>query len=361
MISARKFLLKMTAACSLSIAFAGLGAMSTDAAAQTAPAINVTNAVKSLQITSGPYANGYLIAPNGMLNWYFTNLGLLPIVQYLSPADLNTYVLSYLNLYIKNLTVNSTISDVTFTPGTNNFVLVPSDSDDSYAATFLSLAVRYVNASQNWTWWAANEAALKNMAYRNLAVMQKPGDGLISTFQPPRNQTNALGYLMDNSEDYRGLRDFASVLRNRGETADANYYDLVATGIADGISIHLYDTSHAGFMTSDGDAQATTIFYAGTTCQVFPQAFGISELSAYYSHSWTYLNQYSQNWQNGQYNSFPWAILGYVAAMRGLTVQAQAQLQMINTLFVNNRAMVTLNELGFYQRTQSLLAGRPAT
>ena len=357
MIQARKLFLKLLAACTVAV----ITAAQISASAQAAPGIDVSAAIKSLQITSGPYANGYLVAPNGMLNWYFTNLGLLPVVQYFSPDDLDRYVRTYLDLYLKNLTVNSTISDIGFTPGSNTVVMIPSDSDDSYASTFLSLAVRYTRASQNWAWWDANEAALKNMAYRNLAVMQKPTDGLVSTFQPPRNQANGLGYLMDNAEDYRGLRDFASLLRDRGETTDANYYDLVATGIAQGIGTRLYDTAHAGFMTSDGDAQATEAFYAGTTCQSFPEAFGINELSAYYSKSWIYLNQYSPNWQNGQYDAFPWAVLGYVAAQRGLTAQAHEQLQAIDKLFFYNRALVTLNELGFYQRTQSILAGHPAT
>jgi hypothetical protein len=327
---------------------------------QAVSGIDVVQEIKNLRITTGPYTNGYLIAPAGRINWYFSNLGLLPIVQYLSPADLTTYVLSYLNLYIHNLNANSTIADVNFVAGTPNFVLVPSDSDDSYAATFLSLAVKYTRVSQNTTWWAANEATLKNIAYRNLAVMQKPSDGLISTFQPPRNQTNGLGYLMDNSENYRGLRDFAGMLRDLGETADANYYDLVATGVVNGISNTIYDSAHAGFKTSDGDAQATTAFYAGTTCQVFPQAFGLNELSAYYDKGWSYLNLYTPNWQNGQYDAFPWAILGYVAAIRQQPSMALTQQHMIEAKFISNRGLITINELGFYQRTKSVLAGNPA-
>ncbi|MFZ6774942.1 hypothetical protein ACO0LB_19740 [Undibacterium sp. SXout7W] len=338
----------------------GLFFHSSSVFSQVVPSINVVQEIKNLQITSGPYANAYLIAPAGRINWYFSNLGLLPIVQYLSPADLQTYVLSYLNLYLRNLTVNSTIMDVNFVPGTNNFVLVPSDSDDSYAATFLSLAVKYVRVSQDMVWWKVNEAALKNIAYRNLAVMEKQSNGLTATFQPPRNQSNSLGYLMDNAESYRGLRDFAGLLRDQGELVDANYYDLVATGIVSGISNYLYDTAHAGFKTSDGDAQATTTFYAGTTCQVFPQAFGLSELSSYYDKAWTYLNLYMPNWQTGQYDPFPWAVLGYVAALRHQTLMATTQQKMIESKFITNRGMITINELGFYQRTKSLLAGKPA-
>lgn len=68
------------------------------------------------------------------------------------------------------------------------FTEVLSDSDEAYAATFLSLAVRYVRASGNWAWWEANKARIKEVAYRNLAVPTKR-NGLISVFQALAKQT----------------------------------------------------------------------------------------------------------------------------------------------------------------------------
>lgn len=52
----------------------------------TTGGIDVVKEIKSLRIPTGPYTGGFEIAPNGRLNWYFTQLGLLPIVQYLSAA-----------------------------------------------------------------------------------------------------------------------------------------------------------------------------------------------------------------------------------------------------------------------------------
>jgi hypothetical protein len=54
----------------------------------------------------------------------------------------------------------------------------------------------------------------------------------------------------------------------------------------------------------------------------------------------------------------PWAILGYVAALRGETPLAVAKTRSIEQLFASNRSLVTINELGFYLRTQSVLAGQ---
>lgn len=327
--------------------------------AQTVSAINVVAEIKKLRVTTGTFTGAYLMAPAGRINWYFTNLGILPIIQYLNTADLDLYIRTYLDLYLRRLEANSSIFDIDLPAGpTGAFTTVLSDSDDSYAATTLSVVARYLHASQNWAWWDANKAKLKTMAYRNLPVAVKP-NGLTSVFQSPRSQTNSVGYLMDNCEVYRGLRDFAGLLRERGEAADATYYDSFATNIASRISLSLFDTTRGAFMPSDADLVPTTVFYAGTTCQVFAQAFGVKELAPYFDRGWAYLNRVSPNWQDGRYDAYPWAVLGFVAAKRGATAQAQGQLQMINSKFVTDRGLVTINELGFYQRSVSLLAGRP--
>lgn len=321
--------------------------------------IDVVSEIKALRIPTGPYTGGYEIAPNGRLNWYFAQLGLLPIVQFLSPADLETYIRTYLDLYLRNLTSAFTIDDIDLPFGranTASFVKIPSDSDDSYAATFLSLAVRYVRASRNWTWWESNKARLKDVAYRNLALTAKV-TGLTSVFQAPRSQTNAIGYLMDNCEGYRGLRDLASLLRERGELNDANYYDLLAANAAGGIVTHLYNKAKTAFVPSDAATTTETSFYPGTTCQVFPQAFGLVELAPLFDAGWKHLNTYSAGWEDGRYDPYAWAVLGFVAAKRGQVTQARAQLASIEKVFVSNRARVTINELGFYRRTQSVLAG----
>lgn len=322
--------------------------------------IDTVAEIKALRIPSGPYAGGYELAPNGRLNWYFANLGLLPLVPLLGTADLQTYILPYLNLYLASTDpVTSTIADIDFPYGRANTSVVKrvlSDSDDAYASTFLSLASRYVISSGNWAWWEAHKAALKNIAYRNLALTAKPS-GLTAVFQAPRSQTNASGYLMDNCEGYRGLRDFAAVLRSRSELSEANYYDLLATNTADGIARQLFKGSAQAFLASDATPAPSTDFYPGTTCQVYPQAFGLRELTAQFSTGWNYLNTQSPGWETGRHDPFPWAILGYVAALRGQSSAARTQLAAMDKTFAANRSLVTINELGFYLRTKSVLNG----
>ncbi len=359
----RKFILSSSTLCSGAL-------LSAKAYSQTCPpapapaqtpsvsGINVIAEIKALRIPTGPYAGAYELAPNGRLNWYFTALGLLPIVQSLNAADLDVYIRSYLDLYLRNLTPASTIDDVDFPFGranTSSFTKVPSDSDDSYAATFLSLAVRYVRASGNWAWWEANKARIKDLAYRNIALSSKR-TGLTSVFQAPRSQTNSLGYLMDNCEVYRGLRDFASLLRERSELPEANYYDLMAANTATGM-VGLFNVANNAFTPSDGNPVPESSFYPGTTCQVYAQAFGVTELAPLFDRGWTFLNTRTPRWEDGHYDPYSWAILGYVAAKRGQFVQARAQLASIEKAFATNRSLVTINELGFYQRTKAVLAG----
>lgn len=325
----------------------------------TAPPIDAMAQIKALHITTGPLANGYLVAPHGRLNWYFTNLGLMSIVQYLTPSELDTYIRTYLDLYLSRTESNYTIQDVNFNDlSLQNITLVPSDSDNSYAATLLTLVSRYLKASSNWAWWELHKAQLKNIIYANIATVQKP-NGLCRVFQLPRTSpVSNFGYLMNNIEDYRGLRDYAAILAQRGESADANYYNNIATTITQSIIIYLWDSARSGFRVSDQDARAdTSTFYPGATCQIFPQAFNVPELSSYYTQAYQFLNTYAPQWTQEVYDPYPWTILGYVAAKRGDTARAVLQLQASDLKFATHPEYLTINELGFYQRTRSLLNG----
>ena len=307
-----------------------------------APVLDAVTAIKALRINSGSLEGAYVVAPAGMVNWYFANLGLMGIVQWLSPSDLDLYVRRYLDTYLNFVMPDGTINDYTSAGA------VSPDSHDSYAATFLSLAALYVRTSYDYAWQARNTAKLKTIAY-NCLTTQVKSNGLTSVF---RNQTpSGVGYLMDNCEVYRGLRDFAHMLQYRADP-DADYYHQFATGVATGISGLFAGT---GYRYADAALNLETSFYPGTTCQVFPQAFGVLEVSNTYTAAYNYLNANSIGWQSGQYDPFPWAVLGYVAAVRGDTLRARSQLATIESRFQSNRAVITINELGWYQRTKDLL------
>ena len=346
---------------SFSIALLTTGASTVHARRKIAPAIDAVSRIQALRITTGPLTDGYRIAPGGRLNWYFTHLGLIAIVQYLDASGLDLYVRRYLDLYLSRLETNGTIQDVTFNDSSlQSITLVPSDSDNSYAATFLTLAARYLKASGHWAWWDTNQAMLKSIAQANIISQIKP-NGLCRVFQPPRTTgISEYGFTMNNCEDWRGLRDLASVLALRGQTSEANAMLEQAHQLGTAISTILWDSTRNGYRVSDQDLRADTrSFYPGTCCQVFPQAFGVIETSSHDDAAYRFLNTWSPRWPNEAYDPFPWCILGYVAAKRGDTSRAQSQLSATEALYQDHPERVTINELGFYQRTRSLLQGRP--
>lgn len=336
-------------------------ATTTHARRRAPPVIDAVARIRALRIATGPLTGGYLIAPAGRLNWYFSNLGLIAIVQYLSSAELDLHVRQYLDLYLSRLQANASIQDVTFHDASlQTFTLVPSDSDNSYAATLVSLAVRYLRASDNWTWWDTNKGILQTLVQANITSQMK-ANGLCRVFQPPRTSAlSEFGFTMNNCEDWRALRDLAAVLALRGQTSESNALLERARLLGQAIHNLLWDSSRGGYRVSDQDLHADTrSFYPGSCCQVFPQAFGVVETSSHDDAAYRFLNTYSPRWPGEAYDPFPWCILGYVAAKRGDTSRALAQLATTDQKYQSDPGLVTINELGFYQRTRSLLQGRP--
>lgn len=329
----------------------------------TAPVIDAVTRIKSLRIGTGPLADGYRIAPGGQLNWYFTNLGLIAIVQYLDSAELDLYVRRYLDLYIRRLLPNATIEDVQFSDASlQSFSVVPADSDNSYAATLLSLVWRYLQASRNWNWWNTHQATLRQVAQANI-VTQIKTNGLSRVFQLPRTSSiSEYGFTMNNCEDYRGLRDFSNLLNQAGLSQEAAAYQDQAHRLGQAIQALLWDSVGNGYRVSDQDRRADSrSFYPGSCCQVFPQASGVIESASHDDAAYRFLNTCSPRWPNEVYDPFPWCILGCVAAQRHDIGRATTQLAATDARCQSDPGLVTINELGYYQRTRSLLQGRPET
>ena len=85
----------------------------------------------------------------------------------------------------------------------------------------------------------------------------------------------------------------------------------------------------------------------------------MTELAGYHDRAWNFFSSNTAGWETGRLDPYPWAVLGLAAAKRGQSALARAQLASMEKTFSVNRTLITINELGFYQRTQSVLAGRP--
>jgi hypothetical protein len=235
-----------------------------------------------------------------------------------------------------------------------------ADSDDSYAATFLSLAVRYRQIANNRAWWARNVTTMKTLARQVLLQSQKKS-GLVRVRVADKNSA---AYLMDNCEVYRGLKDFAKTLREDNDP-DAAKFEAAAAGVAKGIAT-LFDEETQSFRISDVPWAPT--FYPDRVGQVFPQYFGVplgspAETQRKYDAAWKYLNANADAWEVGtltdsndkSLGGFPWMLLGAVATKRGDAARVQKQLDNLRGQLSQSpppAPATAIQELGFALRIQ---------
>lgn len=114
--------------------------------------------------------------------------------------------------------------------------LVPTfgyDSADGYAATFLSLASSYLKETGDRQFIEANMKSMDLIAGVLLNLQDK--DGLVAVVRGSSTK-----YLMDNSEAYRGLTDWAEALVSLGLPDKASALRSAAERIVEGIQETLY-------------------------------------------------------------------------------------------------------------------------
>ena len=299
------------------------------------------------RIASGPFTGGYLVAPAGYLNWYFANLGLVAFVDRVPEK-----VKAYLALYIAHLRPDFSIEDVVFAyPYDPTSTAIPraQDSDDSYAATFLSLAARYVHVTKDRAWLDANLSTLKAIADRNLIASQE-SNGLVHVFQDRAKYPYA--YTEDNCEVFHGLYDLATLLTEIGDPVAASRYRTAADAIASAISktMFLPDEGAFGVIFGTTVAPLGTKFYPDAVTQVFPRAHGLPVSAAQDDSAYAFLAKRAPSWWTGSHDKAPFMILGYAAALRGDSTAALAQQAHLRDLVKTDRGSAAIHELGYYQR-----------
>jgi len=213
-------------------------------------------------IPSGPYAGALRYSAGGAVNWYFASTALLN-----APSLPLAQTRSYLDAFIAHLDPYEGIADVLPT-AIGTYAPIAPDSEDAYASTAISLAVRYYRETHDRGWFVQNVPALKQMAYAKLMQSVKP-NGLI-----PASRTDATGYLMDNVENLVALRTFAAALREVGDRAAnyvASFVDPLEAAIAD-----LYDPRAGLYRWSDSDPIGPLQPYPACIAQTFPTLAGLN-------------------------------------------------------------------------------------
>ena len=188
------------------------------------------------------------------------------------------------------------------------------DSADSYAATFLSLSLHYARATQDFAWAKENLESLLEVA--GVLLELQDVDGLI--WAKPRYYVK---FLMDNAENYRGLRDAAELMRYVGREDLAGVFDSAAERVAIGIERHLWLPDrqvYAWALYGRWWARAPQAkWYPDTVSQIYPVIFGVIEPDSPRAESlYSYLNSHYPQWPTGQFDDiFPWTVLSFMAAL----------------------------------------------
>ncbi|OFW41082.1 MAG: hypothetical protein A3J28_15820 [Acidobacteria bacterium RIFCSPLOWO2_12_FULL_60_22] len=246
----------------------------------------------------------------------------------------------------------------------------PPDSHDSYAATFLMLAVRYMRHTYDWNWLdeintrfsESNLQTLLNIAQKNItdqiktaawcttngfAVDYPNGRNtlLVNTFQNGQNPAGGsydISFTADNCECYRGLKDFGDLLADIG---DPNAASILQHAENIGIAVHgLYDIvrrkwvwndtlkSAGGFIVwfdtnpdtwqADAENLGAALYpdgFGGVFAELWavPSTGGEQVDSLRYNDGWEFLNLTAPGWyERASYDSFPNNFYGYLAAAR---------------------------------------------
>jgi hypothetical protein len=199
-------------------------------------------------------------------------------------------VKSYMTQYVAYLQPNFTIRDLVVKADllTLGADYVPSDSDDAYAASFLSLASKFALTYPDDPWFLDNLPVLRNIAQYNILNQIKP-NGLVRVFQNgvsayfPKTRPDGsryifsqFGYQMDNVCVWGGLATFVEALLAKQLDGEAETYRVVRDNLRDAIHTQLWDSQANAWKWVDDPSGATSAhYYPHLMCQYFPELYGM--------------------------------------------------------------------------------------
>jgi hypothetical protein len=222
------------------------------------------------------------------------------------------------------------------------------DSVDSYAATFLTLAMEFADISaENKTWL---------MQYREkLTLISKameqcidtdyntiPGDystddddGLSVAF-PAYNAK----YLMDNCEVNQGLKAARWLKENNLIAADSGDFPTLLYNNTSAIESQLWRGTVYNWHDSGSTAAISdwSRFYPDAASQLYPALFGVIAAAGERSNRlYTQFNRVYPDWPKGHvYADYPWALVVYAAANINDKTRVDEYLKHIRSFNIKN-------------------------
>ena len=294
---------------------------------------------------------------------YYSNLAAIGLTH--DPASYST-VQRWMQWYINHLNwpdkygLYGTTYDYDYSNGqevSRNY----ADSTDSYAATFLSLALAFYHTGD-----PSAQAYVKTLGYQldvigGVLIQTQQSDGL--TWAKPDYK---IKYLMDNCEGYRGLRDLAQLFQTSfNDPTKAAYYNAAAGTMLKGINSMWMNGSWAVYKTASGTLAAPSMgkWYPDATSQLFPALEGVIPVNDPRSQQvYTNLNNAWPGWPSLSYNAqdpFPWVLVGNAAVMMGDTQRVNVYVQSLESKYVNKGFPWTWYsaEAGWFLRLNAYILG----
>jgi hypothetical protein len=223
------------------------------------------------------------------------------------------------------------------------------DSVDSYAATFLILAMEFASISEdNKTWLLQYVEDLTLIS----KAMEKCIDTDYNTIPGDLSTDDNDGlsvasynynakYLMDNCEVNQGLKAAQWLKESNLIGADSGDFSTLLHNNTAAIESQLWRNTVYNW-NDDGRTTAITnwaVFYPDATSQLYPGLFGVIAASEDRANRlYTQFNRTYPNWPKGQVYSgtYPWALVVYAAANINDKVRADEYLKHINSLNIKN-------------------------
>lgn len=303
-----------------------------------------TDWIAARQLPSGGMASQHAHGAKGHhLNPYFGNLACLALLE---KSDAHAAkVRKYMDWYFTRLNwpdhhgLFGTVYDYDVDPLTGRESSTKNyDSVDSYAATFLMLARRYHETTGDAAY--LRDHAKRVEAIAGLMVKALDTRENLAVAKPD----HPVKVLMDNAEVARGFADADYVFRTAvGDAAKADTYRAWAVDVKTAIHARMWGVDlkrngwHAARQGTANQAHRWSTFYPDSVCQLYPLWTGTYPptdervVTAYdnFNEAWP-------QWQHGTFgDSFPWAVMGYAAAVRGDRDRANAYLTWANTRYMS--------------------------
>jgi hypothetical protein len=212
-----------------------------------------------------------------------------------------------------------------------------SDSTDSYAATFLSLALAFyrTNDASAQQYVLSLRPQLDSVA--NVIVNGQQPDGL--TWARPDYH---IKYLMDNTEVYAGLSDYATLLATGfNDQATSAAFTARAQRTASAIEAQLWSPSDNEYYNYVGEAgfkqPVDWTNYYSSAGELFPILYGlITPASSRAQSLYSRFNSTFSTWaQLEKPDKYPWALVSTVAALMNDATRANSYVSAVDSQYAS--------------------------